>query len=52
MITWENVALAALGVGALVASGFFPALAVYLVPAGVGFIGLATPTPKAKKPDA
>ena len=45
-MTWENVALAALGVGALVASGFFPALSAYLVPAGTGLLGLAMPTPK------
>jgi hypothetical protein len=49
VITWENVALGALGVGTLVAAGFFPALAAYLVPAGVGLIGLATPTPKTSK---
>lgn len=52
MITWENVALAALGVGSLVAAGFFPALSTHLVTVGVGLIGLATPTPKVKKTDA
>lgn len=52
MITWENVALGAVGVGALIAAGIFPTLAGYLIPAGVGLLGLATPTPKAKKADA
>lgn len=52
MITWENVALAALGVGCFVIAGIFPDQKMYLLPMGTGLIGWAAPTPKAKKPGA
>lgn len=53
-MSWKRIATLALGVGSVVAGALIPAVAVYLVPVGVGLLGLGTNGEKvfAKKPTA
>lgn len=41
-MSWKRIATLALGVGSVVAGTLIPAAAVYLVPVGVGLLGLGT----------
>jgi hypothetical protein len=44
---WSRFAWAALGVASLVAAGFVPVAAPYLVPAGAMMLGVALPSTRA-----
>ncbi len=41
-MSWKRIATLAIGVGAIVAGTLIPAAAVYLIPVGVGLLGLGT----------
>jgi hypothetical protein len=48
-VSWKRLATYALGGASIVAGALIPVAAPYLVPAGIGLLGLATPLPEKPK---
>lgn len=50
-MSWKQIVLAALGLGAIITGALVPAVGAYLIPAGTGLLGWAAPAPGRRPED-